>query len=73
MAISVAAINSVGIAGGFVGPLLWGMARDATGSFRAGLMTLAAAFLVAAALILLMRHSARQATLLRHQLSPSRL
>jgi ACS family tartrate transporter-like MFS transporter len=64
MAISVAAINSVGIAGGFVGPLLWGMARDATGNFRAGLMTLSAAFLAAAVLVLLMRRSARQAFLL---------
>jgi ACS family tartrate transporter-like MFS transporter len=64
MAISVAAINSVGIAGGFVGPLLWGMARDATGNFHAGLMTLAAAFLAAVGLVLLMRHSARKAPLL---------
>jgi ACS family tartrate transporter-like MFS transporter len=64
MAVSVAAINSIGIAGGFVGPLLWGMARDATGSFRAGLMTLSAAFLGAAVLVILMRRSARQAFLL---------
>jgi len=57
MAVSVAAINSIGIAGGFVGPLLWGMARDATGGFRAGLMTLAAAFLGAVVLVVLMRRS----------------
>jgi MFS transporter, ACS family, tartrate transporter len=67
MAISVATINSVGIAGGFVGPLLWGIARDATGSFRAGLITLAAAFLCAVGVILLMRHGARPAPLLRQQ------
>jgi ACS family tartrate transporter-like MFS transporter len=65
MAVSVAAINSVGIAGGFVGPLLWGMARDASGGFSTGLMTLSAAFLGAVGLVLLMRHSARQASLLR--------
>jgi ACS family tartrate transporter-like MFS transporter len=64
MAVSVAAINSIGIAGGFVGPLLWGIARDATGSFRAGLMTLSAAFLGAVILVLLMWRSARQASLL---------
>jgi len=64
MAVSVAAINSVGIAGGFVGPVLWGLARDATGGFRAGLMTLSAAFLATVLLILLMRRSARQASLL---------
>jgi ACS family tartrate transporter-like MFS transporter len=62
MAVSVAAINSIGIAGAFVGPLLWGMARDATGSYHAGLIAVSAAFLGAAALILLMRHSARQAS-----------
>jgi ACS family tartrate transporter-like MFS transporter len=64
MAVSVAAINSLGITGGFVGPLLWGMARDATGSFRAGLMTLSAAFLGAVILVLLMRRSAKQTPLL---------
>jgi ACS family tartrate transporter-like MFS transporter len=63
MAVGVAAINCFGISGGFVGPLLWGMARDATGSFRAGLMTLSAAFLGAVILVLLMRRSARQAFL----------
>jgi ACS family tartrate transporter-like MFS transporter len=71
MAVSVAAINSIGISGGFVGPLLWGMARDATGSFRAGLMTLAAAFLCAVALSLLMRHSARQTSVLHQPGAPS--
>jgi ACS family tartrate transporter-like MFS transporter len=65
MAPSVAAINSIAFAGAFVGPLLWGMSRDATGSFRAGLITLSAAFLGAAILVLLMRRSARQASLLQ--------
>jgi ACS family tartrate transporter-like MFS transporter len=67
MAVSVAAINSFGITGGFVGPLLWGMARDATGNFRAGLMALSAAFLGAVVLVLLMRRSDRQACLLLQQ------
>jgi ACS family tartrate transporter-like MFS transporter len=60
MAVSVAVMNSVGMAGGFVGPLLWGMARDATGGFRAGLMALAAAFLGAVVVVLVIRHSVRQ-------------
>jgi ACS family tartrate transporter-like MFS transporter len=55
---------AISVAGAFAGPLLWGMARDATGTFNAGLMSVAAAFLAAAVLILLMRHSARQAALL---------
>jgi ACS family tartrate transporter-like MFS transporter len=59
MAVSVAAINSVGIAGGFVGPVLWGMARDATGRFSVGLMGLSVSFLGAAILVLLMRHGTR--------------
>jgi len=59
MAVSVAAINSVGIAGGFVGPVLWGMARDATGRFSVGLMGLSVSFLGAAILVLLMRQGTR--------------
>jgi ACS family tartrate transporter-like MFS transporter len=65
MAVSVAAINCFGITGGFVGPLLWGMARDATGGFSTGLMALSAAFLGAVILVLLMRRSARQAPLMQ--------
>ncbi len=64
MAVSVATINSLGITGGFVGPLLWGMARDATGGFRAGLMTVSVAYLGAVVLVLLMRESARHASIL---------
>ena len=63
MAVSVAAINSVGIVGGFVGPLLWGMARDATGGFRAGLMTISAGYAGAVVVVLLIRHSTRQAVI----------
>jgi ACS family tartrate transporter-like MFS transporter len=62
MAVSVAVINSVGMAGGFVGPLLWGMARDATGSFRTGLTAVSAAFLGTVVLVLLIRRSARPAS-----------
>ncbi|HEX4266780.1 MAG TPA: MFS transporter [Steroidobacteraceae bacterium] len=42
----IAFINSVGILGGFFGPLLMGLLRDLTGSFTAGLLTMAAVLLV---------------------------
>ncbi|MEZ5420178.1 MAG: MFS transporter [Vicinamibacterales bacterium] len=48
----VALVNAVGNVGGFVGPTLVGYARDATGSFGAGLWVLAGG-LVAAALLTL--------------------
>jgi MFS transporter, ACS family, tartrate transporter len=44
----IALVNSVGNLGGFFGPTLVGYARTATGSFGGGLMTLAAALVVAA-------------------------
>jgi MFS transporter, ACS family, tartrate transporter len=42
----IAFINSVGILGGFFGPVLMGLLRDLTGSFTAGLLTMAAVLLV---------------------------
>jgi MFS family permease len=42
----IAFINSVGILGGFFGPLLMGRLRDLTGSFSAGLLVMAAVLLV---------------------------
>ena len=35
----IALINSIGNVGGFVGPMLLGSVKDATGSFAAGLVT----------------------------------
>lgn len=46
----VALVNAVGNIGGFVGPTLVGYARDATGSFSAGLWVLAAGLALGAAL-----------------------
>jgi len=40
--VSVAMINSIGNLGGFVGPLMIGWIKDATGSFEAGMLALAA-------------------------------
>jgi MFS transporter, ACS family, tartrate transporter len=36
----LAFINSIGVAGGFVGPSIMGFLKDATGSFDAGLTAL---------------------------------
>lgn len=48
----VALVNAVGNIGGFVGPTVVGYARDATGSFAAGLWVLAAGLVVGAGLTL---------------------
>jgi ACS family tartrate transporter-like MFS transporter len=48
----IALINSVGNLGGFVGPYALGLLKQETGSFRAGLLLLAAALLAVAALAL---------------------
>ncbi len=48
----IALINSVGNLGGFVGPWVLGLLKDATGDFRAGLWFLALALLAVAGLAL---------------------
>ncbi len=58
MAVSVAAINAIGQTGSFVSPYVWGLARDHTGSFHAGLMVLPLPFLLAAMIVLAVRHTA---------------
>jgi ACS family tartrate transporter-like MFS transporter len=52
MAISVAAINAIGQLGSFVSPFLWGLARDATGSFHLGISLLPVGYILAALLVL---------------------
>ena len=59
MAVSVAAINAIGQTGSFVSPYVWGLARDHTGSFHLGLTVLPLPFLLAAMIMLIVRHSAR--------------
>jgi ACS family tartrate transporter-like MFS transporter len=60
-AVGVAAIGSIGMIGSFVGPYLWGLARDHTGSYQAGLLTLTVTYLTAAALIVVLRRLTRPA------------
>ncbi|HWA60883.1 MAG TPA: hypothetical protein VG939_05885, partial [Caulobacteraceae bacterium] len=61
-AVGVAAIGSIGMVGAFVGPWAWGLARDATGDYRAGLLSLAVPFLAGAALVLAVRAPRRTLT-----------
>jgi ACS family tartrate transporter-like MFS transporter len=56
-AVGVATINAVGQFGSFVMPALWGVAKDATGSFHAGLTALPFAYLIAAAIVLGLRQA----------------
>ena len=58
-AVGLAALGSIGMLGAFLGPSVWGLLRDHTGSFQAGLLSLAGAFTVAATLLLIIRHTAR--------------
>ncbi len=58
-AVSFAAINAIGQSGSFVLPYLWGVAKDRTGGFHAGLSALPLAFIVAAAVVLALRRRAR--------------
>ncbi len=51
----IALVNSIGNVGGFVGPFLMGWIREATGSFSAGLLTLAAILVCGAGLVLSIR------------------
>lgn len=41
MAVATAMVNTMSQTGAFIGPIAWGMARDATGSFHAGFIGLA--------------------------------
>ena len=58
-AVGVAAIGSIGMVGSFIGPYGWGVARDFTGSYQAGLLWLVLPHLAAAMIVLVVRHIAR--------------
>ena len=55
----IALINSVGNLGGFVGPYMFGLIRDATGSDTVGLLALAAAPVISAIVLIALGHDAR--------------
>ena len=50
-AIGYAAITGIGVAGGFIGPFWMGRARDLTGDYQRGLLTLALPSFAAAAIV----------------------
>ena len=61
-AAGIAAVGSIGIVGGFIGPYWMGLMRDFTGDYRKGLLSLALPCAIAAGLILIVRRKAmRQA------------
>ena len=71
LVVGAAAINMLANLGGFVAPYAWGAARDATGGYHLGLMSLPVAYLVAAALILNLRRQLRGKSLGEPGLEPA--
>jgi MFS transporter, ACS family, tartrate transporter len=59
LAIGAAAINTMSQIGAFVAPFGWGLAKDATGSFQIALIALSFIALLAAGLLMLVRHQLR--------------
>jgi MFS transporter, ACS family, tartrate transporter len=62
MAAGIAAMNTIGMLGGFIGPYWMGYAKDLTGNYQRGLLTLAIPALLCALLTLWMRRSALRET-----------
>jgi len=56
-AAGIAVINSIGNLAGFFGPYAMGWIKDATGSFTAGLLLIAALAVIAAVIVLLLGHN----------------
>jgi ACS family tartrate transporter-like MFS transporter len=59
---AIALINSVGNLGGYLGPTLLGKAKDATGSYATAMFALCGLALAAAAITMLLRHTARRSS-----------
>ena len=57
-AAGIATANTIAIIGGFVGPYWMGLAKDFTGNYQSGLLTLAIPSIGAAAILLYMRRQA---------------
>jgi ACS family tartrate transporter-like MFS transporter len=58
-AAGIAAINMIGIIGGFLGPYFIGFAKDLTGDYQKGLRLMALPMLLGAAIMLYLRREAR--------------
>jgi MFS transporter, ACS family, tartrate transporter len=57
-AAGIATANTIAIMGGFIGPYWMGHARDFTGNYQSGLLTLAVPTFAGVAILLVMRHQA---------------
>jgi ACS family tartrate transporter-like MFS transporter len=55
-AAGIATANTIAIVGGFLGPYWMGQAKDFTGNYQSGLLTLAIPALAGTAIVLFMRH-----------------
>ena len=60
VAVAMAAVNTLSQLGAFVAPALWGMNKDATGSYHFGLTLVPLAFLTGAAIAFNLRHQLRR-------------
>jgi ACS family tartrate transporter-like MFS transporter len=58
-AVGIATMNTIAIFGGFVGPWWLGVARDLTGNYQRGLLTLVIPLIAASAIILIIRRYSR--------------
>ncbi len=59
-AVGIALMNTIGILGGFVGPYWMGIAKDLTGNYRLGLLTMAGPMLVGSGIMLYLRWQSHQ-------------
>ena len=59
-AAGIAAINMIGITGGFLGPYFIGFAKDLTGDYQSGLRLMAIPMLLGAGIMLYLRRDARR-------------
>jgi ACS family tartrate transporter-like MFS transporter len=60
MAAGIAAMNTLGMLGGFIGPYWMGIAKDLTGDYQHGLLTLTIPSLIAAGIVVLMWKNSRK-------------
>jgi ACS family tartrate transporter-like MFS transporter len=58
-AAGIATVNMIAILGGFVGPYWMGLAKDWTGNYQSGLLTLAVPELIGAGIVLYMKRASR--------------
>jgi MFS transporter, ACS family, tartrate transporter len=60
-AAGIAAMNTIGMLGGFIGPWWMGLAKDHTGTYQPGLLALIVPSLIGGTTVLMMRSKSRKA------------